>query len=485
MKAIKRCMTVDNRKVGKNMRKLRSILTGIIALNMCFALVSCGDDSSDAGEVSEPSVSQAADSVASTAESAADESKEESVPAETTPDPEPVNVPVQEVFAPEEYVYHDVTPETDENYSEKYGYYDLLNAEYEKYGISAYNYSYSDGLMSVSKYYDKNEDYPLYPASGTPYYHDGKLYFLDYDETTSSRNLIVYDINTDTRKEQSLGDCIIICFVNGRLLLFDEKDGKGTLRVYNVVKLKTEHTFNLTKTEGVTEKIRITDSGTLLYCGETLSINALTDGIKFKKIPSLKMDGEEVTQYSLVGSYKNKLYFSCKEPKSYELVLYVFDTSSLKWSKVKTAYPYVSGYSYCVGKYLFATSDDHITSCIIDMESGKQMGGNLLTKGYDYYGGDSHMYVWRWQDDTATNIEKVSMSKIKLPINSTQPDKNTKEHLDIEYEGEIMRGSYSTNYLSPVNDKYYVACDFPNVYLSTYEEGKSGHKLIYTITLVE
>ena len=109
----------------------------------------------------------------------------------------------------------------------------------------------------------------------------------------------------------------------------------------------------------------------------------------------------------------------------------------------------------------------------------------MLTKGYDYYGGDSHMYVWRWQDDTATNIEKVSMSKMKLPINSTQPDKNTEEHLDSEYEGEITRGGYSTNYLSPVNDKYYVACDFPNVYLSTYEEGKSGHKLIYTITLVE
>ena len=462
------------------MKKISSILAFAIALNMCTALTACQsssesdskDDISVAAELSSAvgentTVSEKSD------ESPQDSSKESA--ADTTESVEPV----AETYPPEKYVYSPVTPETDEKYSEKYGYYDTLAKEFEKYGSTS-----DEAILNFSFYED-------FSPCGVPYYYKGKLYFIDNTQS-ELLTLVSYDMKTGKIFKTHLKTnghrySVGMCY-NGKILINDEEFNYSVLDIDN---RQIDGFGPLTLNNS-------NENNNLLYSGQILDIDTYNGSKLYSKggkstsisLPVIKINGltDENPEFHLIGSYNNKAYFYVSAyvyqddvPSLTSEYFYCLDLKEKKWKKLDIS---ISDYSdddtRVVGKYLIIGNSSK--SYIFDMETGKQFGGPIVTRGeYNYYGGDCHLRASRYNStNNGNDTEEETPIKMKLPNNSSPIDKNTKEIFET-YTREFVydEESYYKSF-DVVTSDYYITYDSNGVYLSTFKEGESGKKQIYS-----
>ena len=420
-----------------------------LALTMAASAVSCGDsdDSSKTkskGSKSDTSsVSQTEDSSKTETESKDDSKSDESVSEESTPvesEPEPAK-------------------------DEKYAYYDLLDAEYQKYGKWSDRYNIvADGCLLIA---DDN--------GGNP---------LDADENGRKPCLLIKEDGSsiDLRKLD------IFKNYNGYLGL--KYAGGFLYNTYNPY-LTDNETDHFAKIDMNGKVVRNVDLGktsceivALSGNGDAVLTNdqrksymvLKNDSDTVIEMPKLLLEGEhglsiEPSRIEFIKMfYNSKIYVWAYDPNGNEF-MYYFDFDDLSWHECeKLVEKNNSLYSLdmTIGRYAFFVYSSSVSSdsyIVYDMETNTVTEDIPYVVDYTYYGGDF-------------NIDYSGGKWVKIKIPSDAQNFLTDREIVEELADAEDYSSYSGKSFSYMSNSHYLYRDSYGLFVRSFEKGKDDEKTI-------
>lgn len=411
-----------------------------IAMCLCLALLSgCTQESEGApGAVSantsaaENTGTESSTSAVSSESAPSDTSTAESESAETTP-------AADTGAAPGETTAAETSAAESESLSEdeRFAYLDLLNAEFEKYGmLCPYGYSYAtqNHFLCINN----------------------KIIF---SPTYFNEDIMIYDAEkkeiTGTAHGSAMGDFYVNYWL-GYTFSYDEWSGNVTVSKYD----SEGNLLNQLKEKGIE---RILPDGTLFGMADNIYYMYSPDWQTKTELPALKTEAEHglkdtVTNYHIAAKYKNKLYVYTffEEAAGF----FCLDTDTMTWSPVESelndANVLASGFPYnVVGRYLLIKKENSGTK-VYDMETDT-VTANIPSSKFEYDGRD---YVLELKEGKLTKYRfpgDGSATVIETVLDTGDKDLNENPY-----------------WLVPVDEQYYVCKDEYGIFLREYGKGSEG-----------
>lgn len=383
----------------------RKILTACLALVMAASAVSCGDgeDSSKKSKKSQSDTSAVSQSEDSKTE---DESKDESKGEDSKDEPSDSS---EDESKPE--------PKKDD----KYAYYDLLDAEYQKYGRNLHfdSSAVADGYVLIA---DNNGNNPYRLAVDA-----FKLPCLLIKEDGSYVDLRTLDIFKDYQGYigeglQYAGGHLYKVFANGGNDRFVKIDMDG--KVVKDVDLGSYKSRRLDAVSGNGDAI-ISD-GSKKYI--------LKNGSdKLEEMPVLNLEGEhglsiEASRIQYIYmSYKSRVYVWAYDPNNNESMHY-FDFDDLSWHECEKLVDNYNSLYQCyttIGRYAFLEYDND--KKVYDMETNTVVDNIPYSASNLYFGGDSNidMEHFKWREIKISSdgkdteiVKELAEEKLELNVSS-------------------------------------------------------------------
>ena len=430
----------------------RKILTACLALVMAASAVSCGDGEDSSSKKSKKSQSDTSAVSQSEDSKTEDDSKDESKGEDSKDEPSDNS---EDESKPE--------PKKDD----KYAYYDLLDAEYQKYGKWSDRYNIvADGYVLIA---DNNGNNPYRLAVDA-----FKLPCLLIKEDGSYVDLRTLDIFKDYQGYigeglQYAGGHLYKVFANGGNDRFVKIDMDG--KVVKDVDLGSYKSRRLDAVSGNGDAI-ISD-GSKKYI--------LKNGSdKLEEMPVLNLEGEhglniEATRIEFIHMfYKSKVYVWAYDPNGNEFMYYL-DFNDLSWHKCekldeknKSLHNHNSLYNLdiTIGRYAFfnySSMGSSGSSIVYDMETNTVTEDIPYVVSGTYYGGDF-------------NIDNRGDKWVKIKLPSDAENFITdREVVEILAEQKLQQYTATASYMS---NTHYLFVDSYGVFIRSFEKGKDDEKTV-------
>ena len=338
----------------------------------------------------------------------------------------------------------------------KYGYYEQLDEEYQKYGRWSHyeNYVVADGHILIA---DNDGSNPLKAGANS------RKPCLLVSEDGSSIDLRGLDIFKD------YGDYLQLKYAGGYLYnVYWTLDGNDR---FAKIDMDGNVVRNVDLGKTICDLAALSGNGdAIITVDNKKEYMILKNGSdELVEMPKLTLEGEHglsIEPSSIQFNsmfYNNKIYLLAYDPNGNEFMYYL-DCNDLSWHKCKTfvtKYNSLYNVKYIIGRYAFLSYDSNYI--VYDMETDTIVEGIPFVASGTYYGGNS-------------NIDYVDnkWTEIKLPSDAKNFVKD-RETVRVLAEEDFSNATRSAYYMSKT---HYLYKDNYGLFVRSFEKGKDEEKTV-------